>query len=172
MSDPTNQIIWFFGQSAAGKETLIRKLVAGEPKKLIEELELDYYGIKPCEESLSRKDKARRGLVNLITQEAQGLSDKIALLMKGQTVDLYPDARRVHKVKDSLPSLRHRDVFVWCEVNEVHRRLKIRKWPWSINNCERELQIQLSLIKQLQPNLETICVDATSNDYGRMDLPD
>ena len=106
--------------------------------------------------------------IQAITQRAQGLPQRAALLIKGQTLDL--NERKPHKIKQKLPSFRHRIVFVWCEPEQVKARLEKEPREAPINS-EVELRIQLGKVKKLMGEFEVVCINATNTNYNLVDWP-
>jgi len=160
-----SQIVWFFGPSAAGKATLIRKLADERPQSLLSQLRSVGLDIKVCEPSMQKR--CGPPLVQVVPGLVQDDS-LLVLLIKGQTQE-DPCADQPRLLKQALPRLDHRIIFVCCELKEVVRRAQeCRKGtaaPQSDDHCKAELETQLAKVGKLQSDLEIICVNATTHDY-------
>ncbi len=162
-------VLWFFGQSAAGKATLVRKIEKEKPAQLLRLLQIEGYILRVCGTGFKRPG-TRQELVSDICAHVKD-GPNVALLVKGQEEDLGngrpQDARR------RLPTLIHRIVFVRSDPNEVFRRWQ--KQPgrehWTREGAFRELKHQLDFVGVLRKDFNTICVDANDLNCKIMDWP-
>jgi len=184
----TKLILWFFGQSGAGKATLMRQLRDGNvPPRLTGDLSAHARRVEVCGVSCDTEmnndwRQRERHLPQLVRRQAEGLPGTAALMIKGQNTDLYPhrwSSGVFRAVTRTTPSCVHRIVFVWCEPGEVYRRWQQRGQKkggdyWrdqSMSSCRQELEDQLKWIGSLRSKFRVVCVDATHADYKVRDWP-
>ena len=167
--EKTNLVLWFFGQSAAGKETLVRKIEKERPAELLGWLDLDGYIVRVCDTGFVRPG-TRQGLVDDICVQL-GNARNTALLVKGQDEDLRNN--RPQDARNRLPKLVHRIVFVRSDPNEVFRRWQKQtgREHWTREGAFDELNRQLDLVGKLRTDFVPICVDATDLNYKIIDWP-
>lgn len=159
MLNAGNLILWFFGQSAAGKAQLIRTIKKEHPEELLRWLGLGGYYLRVCEPSFCRPGK-RQGLVKNISNLIQDTANQ-ALLVKGQLDDL--ECGRPEEVRRTVPELEHRIVFVWCDLNELRRRWREER-QWS--HCPpggfaEALKTQVASLREMEKDFGITCIDAT-----------
>jgi hypothetical protein len=120
------RLIWFFGASAAGKETLARRVASDAGDPLCEYLGLDG-PVQVVEESLD-KEVARFRLVDLIIRRLPSSGE--ALLIKGQSADIWDDREPIlclpEQLRRMLPDSTQEVVFVWADPSECARRCENR----------------------------------------------
>jgi hypothetical protein len=164
------RIIWFFGPSAAGKDTLMDQIERGiAAEDLIAALNATG-PLEVCVPSLDT-ERDRADLVNLI---AQGLPACETQLVKGQTsdIDLHETPSRLTAM---VPECAQSLVFVWASPATLAQRLSVRartstgprakwaarqgeaecRWEMGKNRDEvRSLDLPILYIKNDGPSLE------------------
>ena len=163
MREKASQLVWFFGQSAAGKARLIRKVEGEKSAELLKLLRVEEHTLLVCEVGFKRPG-TRQELVNDICAQLKDTSN-VALLVKGQTDDLL--CGRPEEVKRRLPMLVHRIVFISCHPDEVYRRWQRQPGRETLprEGAPRELKNQLDLVSRLANEFEITCIEATTEEY-------
>jgi hypothetical protein len=119
----TLQLIWFFGPSAAGKETLVRRVARNAHDPLRQHLALAGR-VEVCAESLD-KEVARWRLAEVLTRCP--LSDGETLLVKGQSADIWddrePSLRIPEQLAAALPTCTQKVVFVWARAEQTRSKM-------------------------------------------------
>ncbi len=173
-------IVWFFGQSAAGKCTLIRNIVSPTvSRQLLEATGVDGLPLEVCEEScdpkLNDNWRRRQEIVPQAILDRLKSPRRAALLIKGQGTDIEAKPDAVFRVlTGATPSCLHRIVFVWCDPNEIFRRWK-RRSPYYRRQresvCRRELEWELEKVNSLRREFPVVCIDASNTEYRIRDWP-
>lgn len=115
------EFIWIFGPSAAGKKTLIDRLLGGGEGALRRRLRIEAH-VLLCEESIAWigshiSAQTRRALVGAASSL---LMPQTSVLIKGQTVDF--ENRTPQELRDAVPDATHRLLFLWASPDELWRR--------------------------------------------------
>ena len=167
------EIVWVFGSSGAGKETLIRGLSrAQQPLALAQQVGWQGQTIVVCEESLrliaqSENDPMldkRANLVSFITPLAK---NDTVVLIKGQDVDLERDVPR--QVQSLLPQAKHRLWFVDVPAGTLFQRWKKKPWwndDFTLKTVQQWQDHQLSLLRAIEPNFASATIRSVdANTY-------
>jgi hypothetical protein len=114
----TGRLIWFFGPSAAGKDTLIRATAGRQDHPLRTHLNLGDE-VEVCNQSLNNDDRA-----SLAAVIAERHRREPPLLIKGQTTDVSI----LHLPQDlkSEGAYQQEVVFVWAHPSRLARRCALR----------------------------------------------
>jgi hypothetical protein len=113
-----SRLIWFFGPSAAGKDTLIHATAGERDHPVRTNLHLGGE-VEVCEQSLNNDH--RDGLAAVIAERTR---PEVPLLLKGQTSDM--SERHTPQKFKRLPEYEQQIVFVWADPSELARRCAIR----------------------------------------------
>jgi adenylate kinase family enzyme len=152
------QVVWIFGSSGAGKETLIQGLSRKEqPLELLKHFRWNPADILICEESLrlvAQHDndpvlEKRKELADMIKTLAQ--DDSSVILIKGQDVDL--EQKIPSKLKEMLPNAVHRIIFLSVPTGVLLERWKRKPWwndEYTLKTVQQWEEYQLELLKKLQ----------------------
>lgn len=115
------RVLWFFGPSAAGKRTLLRRVESGD-EELVAALEIAG-PTEPCLASLAGSEADRSTLGAAIAELAR---PGVTVLVKGQTHDL--DWRNLpEQVGQSVPGCRQDVLFVWADPTVLAQRCAARR---------------------------------------------
>lgn len=149
------KIVWFFGASRAGKATMIKKIDNNEISiNILQKIGIDH-PVFICENSLKIKDggdsKRREPemcewIAELVNKGAE------TILIKGQTVDLRNNV--VRKIRDSFPNYKHEVLFVFCDPDEVYKRIESENIKVIKDNSVKK-RIEEVFVHQL-PEIEKI----------------
>jgi len=164
------EIVWFFGQSGAGKKTFIEALgrdvglydlvAVAPPIRIIRE-SIEWV------ESPEMPEKRKR-LLDII-EAAVKAEPGTSIVVKGQDPDLINELP-LH-ICDRLPANRHRIVFVTSKGDEVYRRWQLRRWPHERAAVDRELKGQMEHMRRLAGHDFLISgLDATGPEYRNVTL--
>jgi guanylate kinase len=168
------EVVWVFGSSGAGKETLIRGLSRqGHQLDVIGQLGWSNSKIVVCEESLrfvaqSENDPAleqRKDLANMIA--ALATEENSVILVKGQDVDLELDIPG--QVKSMLPQAKHRVIFVNTPIGTLFERWKKKTWwndDYTVKTVKQWQDAQLGMLAKLQDDFAFTTVSSIdANTY-------
>lgn len=141
------EVVWIFGTSASGKETLINKLVNYKPAELIGRLVWKNKKIVACKESLDLIGGELDDLREQILEEVPKLLAKSdVVLIKWQYVDSL--AKRLQRLKELLPETKHRIIELKVEVDELIKRLPNKKL-WTNYGEEKALyDVELKVVPE------------------------
>lgn len=171
------RLIWFFGPSTAGKETLIVAIAEGRDHALRTHLKVGAK-VGVCTQSL--KTEHRDKLADAIVErDRQGLTQ----LIKGQSADIWDDREpQLHVPGDArLRDCQQEVVFVWAPPNELHRRCVQRAerargagdlegsgyWSsWTEEGCRYELNLQLRWVSALKLPISWVRNDGNQVEIG------
>lgn len=129
-----SKIMWVFGSSASGKETLINRLISNELHDLKDNIGLSSHRLVACQESIdwiAQYDgdpigEKRKEIPEIVKAKIDELGDETAILIKGQTLDLQNNSLRI--LKDMLPHYSHVILYILGDVNELYARVKNKSW--------------------------------------------
>ena len=157
-----SRLIWFFGPSAAGKETLIRDVASDSKHPIRKQLALQGR-VEICVESLD-KEVARERIPGVIGRWRSG----DALLVKGQSRDIWDlggqPLELPRLIAKKHPQFRQEVVFVWADPRELARRCENRSrrdeesgdaegaafWSrYSVEGCAAEHELQRKWVEAL-----------------------
>ncbi len=166
------EIVWVFGSSGAGKETLIRGLSRqGHQLDLLNKLGWQDRKVVVCEASLllvaqNENDPAleqRKNLANMIVPMAS--DEEAVLLIKGQDVDLERDIPR--QVKEQLPRATHRIIFVDAPMQTLFARWKKKPWwndDYTLKTVKTWQDYQVDFLLKLQNDFAITTVRSVDAD--------
>ncbi len=134
-----SEVAWIFGNSAVGKETFIKKMLANEAGPITESLgwaglvlaaassSIDYIGQFDGDPITVNRDK-------ILTEVPELLSYAEVALIKWQGVD--SGEHRVEQLQHRLPEATHRIIQLVAPDEELMSRLQQKSW-W-IDDCDIE----------------------------------
>jgi len=166
------EIVWIFGSSGAGKETLIRGLSRqGHQLDLIKQLGWENKPIVVCEESLQlvaqhENDpvlEKRKALADYIKTSATNESS--VLLIKGQDVDL--ELGIPTQVKTLLPDAIHRVIFIDTPIAALFERWKKKPWwndDYTLKTVKQWQDAQLDMLRKLPTDFVFTTVSSIDAD--------
>ena len=172
MREKTNEIIWVFGGSAAGKEIFIKYIIENRPNDLIRQLGWENKKIVTCAESIewiaqSEDDpniQKRFRLPEVISKKNSKNVDTV-ILIKGQDLDLV--AKRPERIKSDLPEEIHKIIYIDTDVKEVFERIKEKPW-WESSITEKVAESwinnQLALLHNLSDNFDIVTLGGNRGD--------
>jgi len=162
-----NSIVWVFGPSAAGKETLINYLATKKAEPLLKKMDMANAEIVVCQESIDwvaqykddPKGPKRELLLSIVPKYAVGHNK--AILIKGQTLDL--DHNRVRRMKKKLPNCEHIIFVMTGDSKELFQRWKDNK-SWykeedSLNDVKKEIIGHKEEVFRLSNEFRIITID-------------
>jgi hypothetical protein len=129
MSD--KQIVWVFGDSAAGKETFVRAMISGDPPSIRD-------GLGWSTSSVVASDASLRWIGQIdddpITKKRDGIFGEVSalilendvVLLKGQIVDL--EANRPQRLKQAIGGATHNIIYLDAGLQEPFDRLPGKTW--------------------------------------------
>lgn len=125
------QVVWIFGNSAAGKDTFIRHIESGGNLALIEKLGWIQADIKHSKASLKYISQFRGDPItvrrDLIFKEVPKLLvNSNVVLVKWQGVD--SEAVRIESLQAILPNCAHRIIQIVTSDKELIKRLPLKNW--------------------------------------------
>jgi hypothetical protein len=170
------KIIWVFGGSAAGKDTLISKL-ASNNLELRRHFQLENYHVAVLAESTRWIGQFTDDPVELKRKQfpvllESHLRPSTAILIKGQDVDL--EYMTLEKVMRKYPDAHHEIIFLSLPIDETFARCQ--KKPWWENGIDSKEQLQVWLNEQVEGllRIKSIPIRAyksSDNSYERVPFP-
>ncbi len=166
------EIVWVFGSSGAGKETLIRGLSRqGHQLDLIKQLGWESQRMVVCEESLRlvaqhENDpvlEARARLADAIV--ALATQENSVILIKGQDVDL--ERSLPEQVQARLPKAKHRVIFIDTPIATLFERWKKKPWwsdDYTLKTVKQWQDAQLDLLRKLPSDFILTTVSSIDAD--------
>ena len=156
------EIVWFFGSSCAGKQTLIEAIIAN-PKAFAHTFDFSgaqVHALKEASIWISRKNHDQRpNLISAIKDLTDQHSDK-TILVKGQSVDLAKGL--LQQLQADVPNVKQSIVFVYTDPAETLERWKThRDWykpSMTVQSVVDEVNYQVKFIRALA-NIPTKFVD-------------
>lgn len=157
--------LWFFGPSAAGKETAIASIL-GDPDHPLRQLLALSGAVVSCDASRDTSLARGEALLDAILGDAQvGLN----LVIKGQVPDLEAKPPLPWMLRERARWDIHRVAFFWATPVELHRRCIARGWANSADDHRKELAGQGDRVTGL--NLPTTWIRSSSGEYEITDPP-
>lgn len=171
------EIVWVYGASAAGKETFIRAVLAGQQPRIVKALGWQGKRLGACQESLewvmqhphdTAVEQKRHQLSGVIPRIAKRYE---VVLVKGQDIDLSLGTPLL--VKQKLPAARHRIIFIDVGLDELFQRVTHKPW-WdgTIRRAEEEgwLEEQIDRLMEIRNQFDFITIDGGAmGHYERHD---
>jgi len=171
------KIVWIFGSSASGKETLIQKLVNSADSKLLKNF--GFVGYKVTDLRESRKwimqfsddpvAENRKQFPSLIKKL---IKPNTVILIKGQEVDL--EYKTPSKILELYPNIKHEIIFLSLPIDEIYKRCRSKPW-WEegIDTKEDLLEWLSGQIKELSllTGFTISAFDSSSEDYRKTLFP-
>lgn len=132
------EIIWVFGNSAAGKETLIRHLLTDASMKLREQLGWQDLHLTASRASLEyigqfNNDPVTQKRDEILKEAPELLSHNDVVLIKWQTVD--SQAGRIDALLQAMPDVSHRIIYLDTPKETLVERLPRKSW-WDDDDIE------------------------------------
>lgn len=168
-----NEIIWFFGSSAAGKKTLIESILKNS-EIFKAKFNIENTKIKANENALiwvtKKNHNERLNLINEIKEEFEK-DDNLSILIKGQTPDLD------NFLLDKLVDTKQKIIFVYTNPKEEVERLKTCRHWWTQDIDEQyvldEIKYEIPFLEKLQSKgIPIICINGGSDaDYEIIEFP-
>lgn len=171
------KIVWVFGSSGAGKETLVKKLIENLNKKLLSKFGFRGYNLVELSESrkwiMQFNDdpivEKRKDFPTLIQPLLQ--PNRIVLI-KGQYVDL--EYKTPEKLFEIYPNVVHEIIFLTLPIEEIYRRCKNKSW-WvegedSKEELEEWLKDQVKALKLLK-GFTINAYDSSTPEYNNSEFP-
>lgn len=167
------KIVWVYGSSAAGKETLIKKLIDNPDEKLL--TRFGFQGYHLVELSESRKwikqyndDPVALNRKNFSDLIRPLLLPKTVVLIKGQDVDL--EYKTPEKLLDMYPDVVHEIIFLTLPIEEIYKRCKKKSW-WvdgedTKEELEEWLEIQIEELRKLK-GFSISAYDSSTLEYKK-----
>ncbi len=165
------EVVWVYGPSAAGKESLIKFLLSNEGADLRNKLGWAAKRVAQCAESInyiahSDDDPALEKRNEIPQAVSKLLKDADVVLIKGQTVDF--DANFPKGLKEALPIAHHKIILLSVEPGELAQRLVQKKWWSGLHNpydySKGEIEVQGRQIDSLRGEFEIINLDSSKNN--------
>ena len=170
-----SKVVWVYGSSAAGKETFLRFMQAGDSEMLLNELGLQSHLVAICEESIDwvaqydedPKGFQRKLLPSVVSQQVCENSNSV-IFIKGQDLDL--NGGQLMELKRMLPDCEHHIFFLQVSIEEIVRRVKNKSW-WNKEMDKEKMQswltYQMSFLKKLQNDFKITVLSAEQEvDYS------
>lgn len=125
------EVVWVFGNSAAGKETFINYILENDRSPILNNLGLHGKKIMKSEVSTEYIGQYEGDPItimrdNLFKEVPSILADADAVLIKWQTVD--SESSRISKLLSLLPDARHRIIQVCTSKSDLSKRLPLKSW--------------------------------------------
>ena len=145
------EVVWIFGNSAAGKETFIKYVTNNRDKQLYDRLGWENKKVTAVPSSIENIGQYENDPVtlkrnNILTEAPQLLQKADAVLIKWQTVD--SQAGRIEKLMKLLPDAQHRIILISTPSVQLMKRLPEKSW-WDDDNPD-------AFIKEETKNLEEL----------------
>jgi len=148
------EIVWIVGTSASGKDTFIRNVSTNN--NVLESLGWSGKSIVACEASLKFIAQFEDDPVveqrEKIPEEANSLLDTSdVVLIKWQQLDT--EASRPQKLKDLIPTARHRIIELRVERPELIKRYRLKPWWHDVGKEEPFIESELKSVSDAVANL-------------------
>lgn len=128
-----NRLIWFFGCSACGKETLIKYIYSGHDEKLNSDLNIDLSKTIILDKSIDYISKYKNDgvtdtrveiiedVVNLCNQH-----NDLTILIKGQNSDIRNSF--IEQIQTRLIDIYIEIIYVFADTNILLERIRSKEW--------------------------------------------
>jgi hypothetical protein len=125
------EVVWVFGNSAAGKESFIRYITSNKDERLLTSLGWQELKVTASEASMKYIGQFHGDLVTeqreqILTEVPELFENSDAVLIKWQTVD--SESGRMQKLKNLLPNAQHRIILIVASNEELSERLPQKSW--------------------------------------------
>lgn len=166
------EVVWVFGNSAAGKETFIKYVTESSDKQLYDRLGWTNKKVKVAPSSIDNIGQFLNDPITLmrdgiLTETPQLLQEADVVLIKWQTVD--SEADRIHKLMALLPDVLHRIILISTPRSELTKRLPNKSW-WDDDEVDAFIQEEneslVQIISDLKDKLPVIEISGSpADDY-------
>lgn len=163
------EVVWFYGGSAAGKETFIRKIINEKPDSLLKQFGWQGKKVVASQTSLNVIGPIENNRVTERRKKIEEETVKLTLvndvvLIKGQYVDYM--AGRQTKLKDLLPDCKHRIIVIKVPTSDRAERLVKKSWWKESDNpikwAKGEQRIVEDMLKDLSRTFPVINIDGSN----------
>ncbi len=165
------EVVWIFGNSAAGKETFIKYAIESGDKELFTRLGWENKKVKAISASIDNIGQYENDPVTLkrddiLTETPRILEEVDVALIKWQTVDTQKG--RIEKLMNLLPNTWHRIILLSTPARELEKRLPNKSW-WDDDDVnafiEEETKNLEELISSLKDKLPVTKISGNPKDY-------
>jgi len=125
------ELVWVFGNSAAGKETFIRNIANGKATGATEKLGWTNINVAISEASIKfigqfNNDPITKHRDKILTEVPELLKHSDVVLIKYQSVD--SESGRLEELNKQLPDVVHRIILIVTPEQELVKRLPQKSW--------------------------------------------
>ena len=133
------EVVWIFGNSAAGKETFIRHITDGDDPALLTKLGWANKQLAPCHASINYigqfdEDPVIQKRAMILDEVPKLIAQADVVLIKWQAVDSM--SGRIEELEALLPNVNHRIIQIITTDEELAKRLPQKSWWWEDGNTE------------------------------------
>lgn len=163
------EIVWIFGQSAAGKQTFIHEVLRSP--RLCQQFGWDHIRTTLSKASI---DYIGQYEGDPIRQKRSVIENEVVAALKNNDVALikwqYEDSqtRRIQSLKDKLPDVRHRIIVLALPKDEYMKRLRSKPWwnpEWDMEDfISDEIRDVNAFIRDTDIH-DMLFVDSSTDDY-------